>query len=408
MISNYLFILGTLLISLNSIRIFRLGISDLAYLTATVLAIVETLVIDKRNRFCWFKNRILLPALIIAFGAELSMFRSGNVGVAAFEIIQSLYVITLFISLTWIMVRRGQVDRIVNALIGSGLIAMGIAMFDYLTHSRIGRMIAGTTDRTLATRWAGPFEQPNTLGSFLVAVSALVFVKWLKGDSKNERLLSILTLPVFFFGIYLSGSTAALIGEFVVLGVIFFFSGRKVQRKLVAYIVPGLIVMFLFLLFTGIGEDIFNGVQRNINRTVTITIDTRVEIYRLAVESIGESLVVGVGYDQLPTSGIPDNARLLPGLVHNALLSILYVGGLVSLLGWGMVYLYIALIAVKVCFARKNKASFLHLGIAAGVFATFFIMQTQASLYRRDWWLFFGLLLAVFWENRRVEEILYD
>ncbi len=407
MISNYFFLLATFLISLNGIRIFKLGISDTVYLVATVLAIFETLIYDRRNRFCWLKNQLLFPAWIIATGALLSLFRSNYFGIATLEIIQSIYVITFFISLSWIMVRRGLLGKTINVFIGSALIAVSIAIFDYLTKSNIGPMIAGMPDEVQVVRFAGPFEHPNTLGGFLMVASALVLVKWLKGRGKIEFVFNSILMVLFLFGIYLSGSNAALVGECMVFGVIFLFSSKNSRQKLIAYIVPILGTVLLFFLLSGSYIDFFDTITRNVNRAVNTTISLRVEIYGYAFDSIRENLIFGVGYDQLPTSGIPDNARLLPGQVHNVLISILYVGGIISLVGWGIAYVYIFTIAGKVCFSQKKHLFSLHfgLGLAAGVIAIILIMQAQASLYRRDWWLVIGLLLAVFWETKKEKRL---
>jgi len=138
MISNYLFLLGTILISLNNIDFLGFGISDLAYLIATIIAIIETITYDRKNILCWYKNFLLYPAGMILFGGAISLIRSAHLGIAIFELAQSIYIITFFVSLTWIMVRRGLTDSIINSFIASGFLAAMIAIYDYLTNSGIG------------------------------------------------------------------------------------------------------------------------------------------------------------------------------------------------------------------------------------------------------------------------------
>ena len=111
--STFFFVAATLLLSLNFVRPFGLAISDWLYFIALGLALVETAFTKAFLK----KNRLILPAGLVLFGALISTSRAQDVPTAIFEIVQQLYVITIFVSLVWIMVRRGYTGLIINVFI---------------------------------------------------------------------------------------------------------------------------------------------------------------------------------------------------------------------------------------------------------------------------------------------------
>ena len=68
MLSNYFFLFGTLLLSLNIFRPFGLAISDWLYFSALILMVLETLTIDKGNAKVWINKYFYIPVWLILFG----------------------------------------------------------------------------------------------------------------------------------------------------------------------------------------------------------------------------------------------------------------------------------------------------------------------------------------------------
>jgi hypothetical protein len=208
--STFLFVTATLLLSLNLVRFFGLAVSDWLYFGALGFGLLETFLMQKRHAPCWWQNRFLWAVAFILFGAIISTTNSQNWATALVEIFQQTFVMTLFISLTWIMVRRGQTTTIVLAFIASGLLTTSIILVDYFTGSRLGPALSGTPNIQLWGRFAGTLGHPNKLGYFLVLTTLLSVGQLLNVNSTRSvpfRLCGGL-LP-YTFGIYLSGSMTA-------------------------------------------------------------------------------------------------------------------------------------------------------------------------------------------------------
>ena len=143
--STFFYILATLLLSLNFIRPLGLAISDWLYFGALFSAIFETL-ISKKNLYSTLvpRNIFFWPALLITMGAVISLANSKNIPVAIVELVQYLYIITVFISLTWIMVKRGHIEKIITFFIISGVFTSFIAAIDHFIGINYGPILTGT------------------------------------------------------------------------------------------------------------------------------------------------------------------------------------------------------------------------------------------------------------------------
>ncbi|MDI6693919.1 MAG: hypothetical protein QME21_02630 [Anaerolineales bacterium] len=226
-----MFLTGTLLLSLNFVRIFGFAISDWFYLGALVLALFETLLFDRKNIICWTRNRFYWPAGLILLGALISSFFTRYLEIALIEILQQLFVITLFISLIWVMVRRGRTNTVIQAFIMSGVFTALIVSIDYFAGTNFGPILSGTPDVKLWGRYAGATGHPNKLGYFLAITSILNIIYVIKSVSRKKRFYSIfwfLTLLIQLFGLYISGSMTAYLG--FVCGLVFLTVSSKYIR----------------------------------------------------------------------------------------------------------------------------------------------------------------------------------
>jgi O-antigen ligase len=135
---------------------------------------------------------------------------------------------------------------------------------------------------------------------------------------------------------------------------------------------------------------ISDGIQKNLDRVLSTTSYTRLEIYRYALDEIEKSPVIGAGYDQLSTSGISSADRLIPRTVHNVFLQILYVGGLLPFITWVGIYVYAATQVIKSVFLRRASTA-LSIGLAILVLAVVIMDQFQDAIYQREKWLVIAL-----------------
>jgi O-antigen ligase len=414
MLSTIFFVAGTLLLSLNFVRPFGLAISDWLYFAALGFAGFETFSVDRRNVICWVKNRFILPAGLILFGAIISTFNSRFFDLAVKEIIQQIYAITLFVSLIWVMVRRGKTDLIINAFILSGVFTAIIAVVDYTAGTRFGPTLSGTPDVQFWGRYAGSLGHPNKLGYFLVITVTLTLAKLIDVIPGRSKILLKLfwSLLIFFqlFGIYLSNSVTAFVGLALGFSVLILASTPLMQRIRNIAVPTAIASGLLLVIFVYSGtkqanfDDSFKSrtITDALNRVTTLTASSRIFVFNGALEQVIRDPLLGVGFDQVSTSGIALDLRELPGTIHNSLLQMWYVGGIFALFGWLVIYISLAKISFSL-FQNTTKNNILPIGrgIAAAVLAILLMDQFQDAIYQREKWLAFGLLTGWFWMNTR-------
>jgi len=409
--STFFFVAATLLLSLNFVRPFGLAISDWLYFIALGLALVETAFTKQINEAFLKKNRLILPAGLVLFGALISTSRAQDVPTAIFEIVQQLYVITIFVSLVWIMVRRGYTGLIINVFIISGLFSALVALSDYFTGSNFGPILSGTPDSQFWYRYAGTLGHPNKFGYFLALTSILTFASLgsLRRRPVMDGVLSI-ALAIQLFAVYLSGSVTAYLGVF--FGILFLIISSKmfwskVLRIVLPVIIAGIPLIAIITILDirspihRIRLDTDNIITLSLDRVQTNTADSRVAIYKQAWAQIEKSPIIGSGYDQTSTSGIASNSRLLDTTVHNSLLQIFYTGGLFAFVGWLIIYIYLSWESIKVLILKNGYP--LTAGIAASLLAVLAMDQFQDAIYQREKWLVIGLLLGHTWSNSGIQ-----
>jgi hypothetical protein len=410
--STFFFIVGTLLLSLNFVRPFGLAISDWFYFGALALAFIETLRVDRRNFSCWTHNRFLWLAALILLGATISTVHSIFLGVAILEIVQQLYVITLFISLIWVMVKRGKTDVIVKAFIWSGVFTASIAVVDYFMGTNFGPRLSGTPFVQFWGRFAGTLGHPNKFGFFLAITGTLSFT-WLMLIKPVRRTIPIrvfwaMLLSLQVLGVYLSGSLTAYLGISIGI-VVLMISSRSTAQRTLNIVIPALWIGILVVgleVISGIlslpeGTPLGNSlISSAIDRVQTTTGPSRLVIFEEALQEIIKNPLVGAGYEQISTSGIDFVFRSLQGTIHNALLQIFYTGGIFAFIGWLAIYISLGWTALATLNnGEKKSISPMFLGIAAAVLAILLMDQLQDAIYQREKWLVFGLLLGYAWDR---------
>ena len=418
--STFLFITATLLLSLNLVRPFGLAISDWLYFGALGFGLLETFLLQRRHAPCWWQNQFFWAVALILFGALISTINSQSWGVALVEIFQQIFVMTLFVSLAWIMVRRGKTTPILLAFILSGVLAAGIAVIDYLTSSRLGPFLSGTPNLQLWGRFAGPLGHPNKFGYFIVLTTLLSIGQLLNINSTRSTLLLRLlwnaVIAVQAFGVYLSGSMTAYLG--LLTGVVIFIFSSKTNfsrtTKTFGMVASAavLIVAFWFIAdptqMNGRQSLRENSIYQAFNRVQTSTAESRLATYAQAWDQVVRNPWFGVGYDQISTSGVSASSRFLDFSVHNPLLQIWYTGGLFAFLGWLALYALIGWMAFDILRNRTDQTSFPQaLTLAATTLALLLMDQFQDSIYQREKWLVVGLLAGTAWEQLRLRRASY-
>lgn len=404
--STFFFLLGTLLLSLNFIRPFGLALSDWMCFVAIIFAIIETITIDKENFIPWIKNDLVIFAYLILIGGLISLANSKNIKIGLSEIVQQLYVITIYISLIGIMIRRGKTKEIVLAIIISGAFSASVAIIDFFTGSKIGLLLSGTPNAQYWGRYAGTLGHPNKFGYFLVITSILSLTFLL--DSKKVFLKTILLFLLFvqIFGIYLSGSVTAYIG-FVSAVLLILITNPTLRSKIPKNSTKQIVGMFVLILAgillsisnANVFDSVISFITKNIMRVQTTTAYSRMHVYKQALNMIFQSPLIGIGYDQVSTSGLGFDKRLD---VHNVLLQTWFVGGLWSFIG--LFCIYCKLGWNSLFFLRnykKNNYPTILIGLAATTLAIIIMDQFQDAIYQREKWLIFGIFSVYVWMEKK-------
>lgn len=415
--STLLFLTATLLLSLNLVRPFNLAVSDWLYFGALSFGLLETFLMQRRHAPCWWQNRFLWAVALILFGAIVSTMNSQDWATALVEVFQQAFVMTLFVSLIWIMVRRGKTTPIVLVFIFSGLLAAGIALIDYLTGSRLGPALSGTPNLQLWGRFAGTLGHPNKLGYFLVLTTLLSVGQILSIKTSRSAPLSRLVWGAFIaiqiFGIYLSGSMTAYLGLAAGFIVILFSSriilGRTTKTLAAVTGMVIFILAFWFIVNPVLASDTENlkenAFYRALSRVQTSTAGSRMTTYAQAWEQIIRNPWFGVGYDQISTSGVSAASRFLDFSVHNPLLQIWYTGGVFALIGWLAVYAMNGWMVLKILSSKGYRVlSPQILSLAVTTAALLLMDQFQDAIYQREKWLIIGLLAGTVWEDIQTKD----
>jgi hypothetical protein len=392
---NFFFLIATCLLSLNLLRPFGLAISDWLYFLSLFCVVLLTFIVKPRIYQHWFHNRFLWFAILFLAGAGISLTRSKYPVIAIVEIIQQLYVMTFFVSLCQWMVGNGKLSVVINAFIFAGVISACVALIDYSTGARLGPILSATPNSDLNYRFAGTLGHPNKFGYFMVLTSLMTLGKW---NARHLSLIKRVGLGMILFaqgfGLYLSGSVTAYIGFLISSAVIVLFSRDK--RKVLLGITI-MIVTPLALVLSGNS----NIISVSLNRVQTDTAESRWQIFMQAINDIIRSPLVGVGSDQISTSGIRASERYLEYSVHNVLLQIWYTSGLFAFIAWAGIYLSLGWNSLRMLWLEyKEDSSPTIVALASAVLAILVMDQFQDGIYQREKWLIFGLFIGYIWISK--------
>jgi O-antigen ligase len=312
------------------------------------------------------------------------------------------------------MVKRGHMKKIILALILSGVFAVVIASIDSLTGSRLGPTLSNTPGIQYWGRFAGPLGHPNKLGYFLVISSILSLAMLRETNGKVRKFFWIVVFLLQVYGIYLSGSVTAFVGFILAFTALIFASFKK--RTAPIKVFSGLMVVALIVISLGIlsgnstvlnvFQTLWDNIDRSINRVQLSTANSRMVIYQEALEEISESPFIGIGFDQISTSGTTN--RLLD--VHNVFIQIWYVGGILAFIGLLGIYVWQGISAIRILLQNHLGIHPHHVAALAAVALSVILMdQFQDALYQREKWLIFGLFSVYVWmTGKGVKEMLQN
>jgi O-antigen ligase len=233
---------------------------------------------------------------------------------------------------------------------------------------------------------------------------------WFSMEKRRKKfhlstLIWIVLVIIQLFGVYLSNSMTAYAGlllSVVNLIILLIYQNKWINKKNIHKLIFFLVLLMTFFLsnnviFNGQLNNIFQFIEKAWWRVSSTTFGTRIVVYINAFHRILKNPIVGVGLDQVATSGVNLVQRTLGTGVHNIFLQVWYTGGLISLIGWLYIYIYYLFTSIKVIY-KKITTSPLIISLAIAILSILLMDQFQDTIYQREKWLILGIFISVFIE----------
>lgn len=329
---------------------------------------IITLMID--GRFRKFSNFHVLLMLFILWGF-ISYFWS----IAPYSSVSRLFTnlqLLAFVWLIWEFTKtKFQLNMLLQSYVLGAYIPVFILIYNFLMNNSafIGRFsIEGFN--------------PNFLG--LILIIGIIYSTYLRRNSQNKFLLLInsLYIPLSMFGILLTGSRTSLIISFFAL--IYFlwpyFIRRGIKNKVFILVLSGLSI---YMVFTYVPDTTWNRLATSVTELNSGNFGDRSIIWKAGLGVFHQNLFNGIG--------VGAYADLMQGEIgkyvtaHNSFISVLLELGIIGLLMFLIVLIYLFLIILKCPPELRNMWIFNLICILIG-------MNLLSWEYGKILWIMFGFI----------------
>ena len=214
--------------------------------------------------------------------------------------------------------------------------------------------------KSVSWRLAGPFFNANTLASFLLISSPILWAK-LSLHKKIRQRLFYLTLSVLsIFILILTQSRTSYLGLFLVILFSLYFSKfpfkiKKTQLIIIIIIIVSACIFFP-LLYHRVIEYTFPG-ELKPNPLTYSSISLRVQLWKVGINAFKNHWLIGAGFDQGQTAIFEqlskDPSAVLPVqyiLPHNTYIRMILEGGI-------LIFLVFIYLLIKICCLCRVKLS---------------------------------------------------
>jgi len=347
-----------------------------------------------------------VPSLVILIGGIMSSFGAVT-PISSVEItIKTVFVLTVWISMSLLMVQRGDLKLVLAVLIAAVCTTSAIGIIDRLANTNIGDTLSGNTV-IFYNRSTGTFGHPNELG-FISSVALPLTLGWMLQDWRNRRRLWTFALFVGILALcglalFYSGSVAGWVSAVASLGLFGLIWLRRASKG------QWLAIACLVLLAIGGGIYWISDATRqanlqflldyNLNRARNVTGPGRTRLLGQAYEVIAQDPFIGAGMDQTGTGNLEHSALVANDYIHNTLIGGWLAGGLLVFLGLAVCYLVVFITGLRALWWGFQKTDWFYVGLGACAIGWILFDQTQPNLYHRYTWLtlawMFGLGLQI-------------
>jgi hypothetical protein len=399
------YLLGTLAMVLNLVRPLPidLSIGDLFLLVALAFLCLEGLARERKLREWMPPHPLWIPAMLFVFGGLLSSFRAARPEISIAVVIKTWFVLTLWVSMGMVMVRRGRLRQVLAAFLIGVTFTSVIAVLDSFTGADLGGAISGRTANFWG-RMDGTMGHPNELG-FITSVAVPLFAGSLLHEWYSRRRL--LPMGLCSFGLvaalwadFLSGSGAGWLSVCVsslVIGWVWFSRTSTRGRLLLAVgLVLALVVGGRLVLAQDVrGYSSSIWLEWNLERIIATTGPGRIGLLGEAIQQISESAIVGAGMDQVGTGGLTSAELVTSVSIHNTIITSWVAGGVFAWVGLMWIYIVCLRTVLEVMRRSGKPTDWIAVALAASVLGWIVFDQTQPHLYHRYTWLTVALLFGM-------------
>jgi hypothetical protein len=403
----YLLAVFCLIFVTVKIPVVGLSIHDLFLLAAMGIWLVESLLHQGQDGWSFSLHPLWVSGLLVLIGGLVSSLRAVAPISSLVVTIKTFFVLTLWISMTMVVVRRGGFQQTIWAFTAAVVVVSGIAFFDRMTGLDIGGKISGRpipyfhrSDATL--------EFPNELAYLTSVGLPIVFGLWLFEIQRRRNKILLFVLPIMIamvaLTVYLTGSIAGMAGALLSMALLLFFVVLKGSPRVrfglaTLAIIMGLgIVVYLSVLEQFSTVETF--MRENIVRVLDRTGPDRLDVISEAVDAISANPLIGYGMDQSATGGLPNSERVTRVGIHNVTFASWVSGGILVLVGMLFGYFVAFFTATHAMLRGARQMDWIVVAVGAATFAWLFFDQTQPSLQHRTSWFTLALLFGIGYQIR--------
>lgn len=272
-------------IFINAKAIFNIGLGILVLLG--VFKALKYKDIVKEKIFYWYFGVIIIGILVNLIHGTLEDY---------FSIERSVFFIPLFILIN---VKLVQFNRIKNSLIYGGLIGVFYSIISYFTPKFFCLKTLYQDYRNNGGRMQS-FVNVIRWGNLLQILSTYTLINIVSKKSTIKKILYLVFICLFSFGLIINGTRAGMVG--VAVGLVFFglsllyFFGKKYLK----YILITIIIILLSLSYVGSKKPELIDRVKSIVSTTHPSNKTRLDLYRAGFGIAKNNLLFGTGSGTAP------------------------------------------------------------------------------------------------------------
>lgn len=403
MLFRIFFLTAVFSLIFNTVRLpfGGLGVSDVFIFGALVCLGLEYVRINERE---WrFPFHALWPAalMVLVGGFISSIFAYHIVGSVSITI-KTAFVLSLWISMTMVLVRRGDGISVLWTFVGAVAFTSSVALVKRFVTIGQGFEFALRVPNYWE-RSMGTVGHPVELG-FIASVALPLAVGMLLYESQSRKrkpLLFLLGIEIMLIisAIFFAGSVAGWVSSAISLGIV----GLILLWRAPIGVRVSAIVLVLVVFSAGVvylsnparNAKVIEIVDFNLGRVTNKTGPLRFELMEEALSAISVNPFIGFGMDQTGTGDLDDEALVTSYPIHNSILGGWVGGGILVFVGLVWCYFVVLLTALNTLANGVVRMNWVLIGLGACILGWLVFDQTQSHLYHRYTWLTLGIAFGL-------------